>query len=63
MAYYRTCLTAAVITTPARPVIAAQKQKKSPPRRNGNGLRQKDTRTQFTSRVELRQEQRRCDRG
>lgn len=49
--------------TRAKPVIAAQKQKKSPPRRNGNGLRQKDTRTQFTSRVELRQEQRRCDRG
>lgn len=36
--------------TRAKPVIAAQKQKKSPPRRNGNGLRQKDTRTQFTSR-------------
>lgn len=29
--------------TRAKPVIAAQKQKKSPPRRNGNGLRQKDT--------------------
>lgn len=48
--------------TRAKPVIAA-KRKKSPPRRNGNGLGQMDTRTQFTSRVEPRQEQRRCDRG
>lgn len=49
--------------TRVKPVIVAQKRKKSPPRRNGNGLRQMDTRTQFTSRVEPRQEQRRCDRG
>ena len=49
--------------TRVKPVIAAQKRKKSPPRRNGNGLRQMDTRTQFTSRVEPRQEQRRCNRG
>lgn len=49
--------------TRVKPVIAAQKRKKSPPRRNGNELRQMDTRTQFTSRVEPRQEQRRCDRG
>lgn len=33
--------------TRVKPVIAARKRKKSPPRRNGNGLRQMDTRTVY----------------
>lgn len=63
MAYYRTCPYCGSNNDPGEACDCRAETKKSPPRRNGNGLRQMDTRTQFTSRVEPRQEQRRCDRG
>ena len=49
--------------TRAKPVIAAQKQKKSPPRCIGNDLRQMLTHCQFINRFALSQGRRRCDRG
>ncbi len=63
MAYYRTCPYCGSNNDPGEACDCRAETKRVRPGATGNGLRQMDTRTQFTSRVEPRQEQRRCDRG
>lgn len=63
MAYYRTCPYCGSNNDPGEACDCRAETKKEPAPAQRERTQAKDTRTQFTSRVELRQEQRRCDRG
>lgn len=63
MAYYRTCPYCGSNNDPGEACDCRAETKKESAPAQRERTQAMDTRTQFTSRVEPRQEQRRCDRG